>query len=241
MGSDAADTEALPGETPMQSVHLPGYWIGRTEVTNDQYAAFVDATRHPAPSHWEGGGVPSGKGDHPVVNVSWDDAVAYTEWLSAETGQPFRLPTEAEWEKACRGTSGLIYPWGDTFDANKTNSYEGGPGETTSVGRYSLAGGDSPYGVVDMAGNVWEWTSSQYQDYPYDYNDGQENLTDYTPRVLRGGSFNNETSNVRCAVRNENNPENRNDNIGFRVGLRVSRRAYSREPSCVQTLRKVGP
>ena len=214
----ALETEAIRGETPSNSVYLPGYWIGRTEVTNDQFAAFVDATGHPAPEYWEGGKVPAGKGDHPVVKVSWNDAVAYTAWLSAETGQAFRLPTEAEWEKACRGASGLIYPWGNTFDANKANAL-GGPGETMSVGRYSLVGGDSPYGVADMAGNVWEWTSSQYKGYPYDVNDGRENLTDYAPRVLRGGSFHTGSSNVHCAVRSDDNPGDRGDDVGFRVGF----------------------
>ena len=92
-------------------------------------------------------------------------------------------------------------------------------GDTTRVGSYS-PDGDSPYGAADMAGNVWEWTSSQYKDYPYNANDGQEDLTDYSaPRVLRGGSFADETSDVRCAVRGVGFPELRNDLIGFRVGF----------------------
>lgn len=219
MGSDATDRSAYGDEKPQRSIYLPSYWIGRTEVTNDQYAAFVDATGHPAPSHWDGGTVPAGKEDHPVVNVSWDDAVAYTVWLSDETGQDFRLPTEAEWEKACRGDSGRIYPWGDAFDASMLNLRGGGPGETTPVGSYSSIGGDSSYGLADMAGNVWEWTSSQFADYPYDGNDGRENLTDYgSLRVLRGGSFGNETSDVRCAVRYDYYPVYANVDGGFRVG-----------------------
>ena len=217
MGSDAADTNAYDDEKPRRSIYLSGYWIGRTEVTNDQYAAFVEATGHGAPDDWEDGTVPVGKGDHPVVNVSWDDAVAYTAWLSAETGQDFRLPTEAEWEKACRGVDGLIYPWGNTFEANRANTYEEGPGETTPVGSYSLVGGDSPFSVADMAGNVWEWTSSEFREYPYDATDGRENLDREFLHVVRGGSFDDETSRVRCAVRPGLNHGFADVNLGFRV------------------------
>ncbi|MFZ1595214.1 MAG: formylglycine-generating enzyme family protein, partial [Anaerolineae bacterium] len=213
MGSDD-DTE---NEAPRNSVYLPGYWIGRTEVTNDQYAVFVEATGHSAPANWEGGEAPPGKGDHPVVNVSWDDAVAYTAWLSAETGQAFRLPTEAEWEKACEGANGFIYPWGFEFEANKANTAYESAGTTTSVGRYSSAGRDSPYGVADMAGNVSEWTSSQDMRYPYDANDGREDLMNHSRRVLRGGSFVNDASKVRCAVRTGRNPEDSFNDLGFRV------------------------
>ena len=115
-----------------------------------------------------------------MVNVSWNDAVAFTEWLSDETGQAFRLPTEAEWEKACRGTTGLVYPWGDSVRCEQAQLRQ-----PTLVIRRRLVSyspdGDSPYGVADMAGNVWEWTSSQYEDYPYNANDGRENLTGYLP------------------------------------------------------------
>jgi formylglycine-generating enzyme required for sulfatase activity len=112
MGSDSAiDPGAYENEKPQQTLDLPEFYIGKYEVTNAQYEACVKARKCEAPEHWENGKIPSGKEDHPVVYVSWVDAVAFTAWLSAETGQAFRLPTEAEWEKACRGTTGLIYPW----------------------------------------------------------------------------------------------------------------------------------
>lgn len=135
--------------------------IGKTPVTNAQYAAFVEATKRKVPKHWKRllrqDRIPSGKENHPVVNVSWYDAVAFCRWLSQETGQPFRLPTEAEWEKAARGADGRIYPWGDEQLTNELCYLGSG---TTPVGRYSPQG-DSPYGCADMAGNVWEWTQSR--------------------------------------------------------------------------------
>jgi formylglycine-generating enzyme required for sulfatase activity len=223
MGSDPAnDTLADDDEQPQHPATLADFYIGKQEVTNAQYAAFVEATGHATPDHWGSGRVPEGKEDHPVVNVSWNDAVAFTQWLGEETGMAFRLCTEAEWEKACRGTESPIYPWGDTFDPDKANTYEGGeagPTETTPVGSYSPAG-DSPYGVADMAGNVWEWTSSLYRDYPYDPDDGREDLTISGSRVLRGGSFGNSEGRARCAYRYPSSdlvPVYHWDHVGFRV------------------------
>ncbi len=112
-----------------------------------------------------------GRLDHPVVNVSWNDAVAYAAWLANATGQPWRLPSEAEWEKAARGSDGRIYPWGDSFDKARANTSEGGKGTTTPIGSYP--NGASPYGAQEMAGNVWEWTSSLFKSYPYSQSDGQ--------------------------------------------------------------------
>jgi formylglycine-generating enzyme required for sulfatase activity len=227
MGSDPAkDEDAYDEEQPQHTIDLPEFAIGKYPVTNAQYAAFVQATGHRAPKHWEKGEVPSGKGDHPVVYVSWHDAMAFCEWLSQETGREFVLPSEAEWEKAARGTDGRIYPWGDEGPTTDLCNFSGNVGDTTPAGNYSPAG-DSPYGCADMAGNVWEWTRSLWgedwqepdSDYPYDSEDGREDLEagDDARRVLRGGAFNYDARLVRCAFRYLRRPHLRDDNYGFRV------------------------
>lgn len=223
MGSDPAkDKQAYDDEQPQQPVTLAEFYIGKQEVTNAQYAVFVEATGHDIPDHWVNGRVPAGKEDFPVVYVSWDDAIAFTQWLREETGIAFRLPSEAEWEKACRGTGDLIYPWGDVFDTIKANTEESGIGDTMPVGTYSPAG-DSPYGIADMSGNVWEWTSSIWKKYPYDPQDGRENLgIPGTMRVLRGGSFNNKVKRARCASHRSGNADFRLDGHGLRVAASPS-------------------
>lgn len=153
--------------------------------------------------------------------VSRDDAVAFCQWLSRETGRPFRLPTEAEWEKAARGTEGRIYPWGNEWDATKLNSGETGPGDTTPVGQYSPRG-DSPYDCADMAGNVWEWCADGYDAQEYQRRAKSTVKDPQGPeegefRVLRGGAFLSDRGFVRCAFRNWNFPNLRLWGGGFRV------------------------
>ena len=153
-----------------------------------------------------------------MVNVSWYDAMEYCQWLSEKTGRSYRLPTEAEWERAARGTDGRIYPWGNEFEKNKCNAGESGIADTTPVGKYSPEG-DSPYGCADMAGNVWEWTQSQFKPYPYEPTDGRENLEagEEDLRVLRGGAFVGTRSLIRCTYRLRCLPDTRNIDVGFRV------------------------
>jgi serine/threonine protein kinase len=231
MGSDpSVDEDAWDEEQPQRTLYLPDYHLSKTPVTNAQYAVFVQATGHRQPDHWKGTfrkgrNPPRGKGDHPVVNVSWHDAVAYCRWLAEVTGRPYCLPSEAEWEKSARGSDGRIYPWGNRWEAKQCNSEEGGKGDITPVGIYPQ--GASPYGLLDMAGNVLEWTRSLWGEdweepsfkYPYDPTDGREDLD--APggvlRVLRGGSFYLNVKYARCAARIRLIPNYFGMSSGFRV------------------------
>ena len=219
MGSDPSkDSLALDNEQPQHPATSTEFYIGKYEVTNDQYRMFAKATGHGFPLGWQKGQVPAGKENYPVANVSWDDAAAFTGWLHELTGRDFRLCTETEWEKACRSSSSLIYPWGDTFNANKANTDEAGIGTTTAVGAYSPAG-DSPYGVADMAGNVWEWVADQYANYDYKPSPTENSQSPQTGDfgVLRGGSFINTEKLTRCSSRSHNNPNLSFEYNGFRV------------------------
>jgi formylglycine-generating enzyme required for sulfatase activity len=207
MGSDSDD----PDEAPQQEVDLPAFEIDLFEVTNAQFAAFVEATGYQTDAEEGGeagwrGFYTEGKDNHPVVKVSWNDAVAYCEWVGK------RLPTEAEWEKVARGTDGRIYPWGDEWDPARLNSYQSGYRGTTPVG--SFADGVSPYGVFDMAGNVWEWTSDWYL--PYSGSNYQDPYFGEENKVNRGGGWFEEPPQVRTSNRNCTSPVAANDDLGFR-------------------------
>jgi formylglycine-generating enzyme required for sulfatase activity len=242
MGSGDDDKDAYDDEKPQHTLRLEEYWIGKHPVTVAQFAAFVDASGYRTTAEEQGSGYalnrskssweetkgadwrhPGGPGtdvnakaEHPVTQVSWDDATAFCRWASEVTGREIRLPGEAEWEKAARGTDGRRYPWGEQApDAQRCN-FAMKIGDTTPVGKYSPQG-DSPYDCVDMAGNIWEWTNSLYKSYPYDGRDGREKSDDRGLRVLRGGSFHDSQESVRAASRDRDFPNRCSDYLGFRV------------------------
>jgi formylglycine-generating enzyme required for sulfatase activity len=252
-------------EVPRREVALPTFHIARYPVTVAQFDAFVAAGGYgerrywpeaEAAGHWRDGrvtmwrdeeprdrptypGEPFNLPNHPVVNVSWYEALAFCRWLSermAEEGsamkvwregqvEPFqpsagaglqvRLPTEAEWEKAARGRDGREYPWGDEFDANRCNVGETRIGSTSTVGLFP--DGVSPCGALDMSGNVWEWCHSLYKPYPYQAGDGREDLEAEGARVLRGGAFGSNQGIARCASRYYDAPGRYWYGSGFRL------------------------
>ena len=215
------------GEVPdLHKVNVKDFGIARVPITNAQYLLYVQATQHAVPKDWEENRPPKGKESHPVVNVTWDDALAYCAWLSEVTHKQITLPSEAEWEKAARGglsparsggdrEGARAYPWGDMFEATRCNSDALGIGDTTPVGIF--LNGASPYGVLDLSGNVWEWTRSLYASYPYNPRDGRENLQSREGRVLRGGAFGLDGRFGRCAYRNWDDPSSGLRNFGFRI------------------------
>lgn len=196
----------LYGEEKQEKKIDHDYFIDRFPVTNRQYKEFLDDERdHEVPyreENWaepynwdrENRTFPKGKEDHPVVLVSYQDAVKFCEWRSGKDGHEYRLPTDEEWERAARGSDGRVYPWGDEFDEKKCNTSESGIDTTAPVTTYP--DGASPHGCFDMAGNVWEWIK------------GGE--------VLRGGSWINNHIGARCADRDGDYPEDGDYNVGFR-------------------------
>jgi formylglycine-generating enzyme required for sulfatase activity len=229
-------------EHPQHSVTLSGYYIGKYEVTRGEYRAFMNAGGYTTESYWstdgwswkvshsrtepyywaesQNWGSPPGAftqtDKHPVVGVSYYEAEAYCNWAGGH------LPTEAQWERAARwtGTHANVYPWGDTWDAEKCNNWDDSlyPGwQTTPVGSYSSYG--SPSGCQDMAGNVWEWCKDWYLSNYYSTSPGSDppGPTSGSYRVLRGGGWLDFEINTRCAYRDLDNPFNYWDNYGFRI------------------------
>ena len=213
MGSNAAeDAEAGKAEQPAHSVRLSDYYLGKYPVTNAQYAAFLRAT---------GRAVALPSGVLPVVNVTWDDAAAFCRWVSVATARPFRLPTEAEWEKAARGPEGLRYPWGEAWDPTRLNS-NNIVGGLTPVDRYS-PDSDGPYGTADQLGNVWEWCSDWFDPQLYARRAARGNASDPVGPptgqgyVVRGGAFDSPPRHTRSAHRNWYYPDTTRANLGFRL------------------------
>jgi formylglycine-generating enzyme required for sulfatase activity len=243
IGSDpSADRLAQPDEVPQHRLHVTDFYIMRYPVTNAQYRLFVEATGHRPPQFWPEKQFPADRADHPVVGVSFHDAVAFYRWASEETGLPLRLPTESEWEKAARGPDSRLYPWGNEWEVDLCNSGESNLSGTTPVHQFSPHG-DSSYGIADMAGNVQEWCSSLFGTYPYDPTDGREVLV-YNPderglmprmhetgcvanpqqieaafdkQVIRGGTWRQPRTQSRCAYRSWAAPMHRSEDTGFRL------------------------
>ena len=211
MGNDSGWEE----ENPVHWVELDAFWFDQTEVTNEMYSKCVQGGNCPQPSnttYFED----TSYADHPVVYVSWYDANQYCAWAGR------RLPTEAEWEKAARGTDERVFPWGDTIDCSLANYWgreNGCIDGTTPAGSYPE--GASPYGALDMTGNVLEWVSTLFALYPYNASDGREDLSASGPRVLRGGSWNVTAEFTRGSRRDWYIPNIRRNYAGFRCAMSV--------------------
>ncbi|MCB9099743.1 MAG: formylglycine-generating enzyme family protein [Anaerolineales bacterium] len=232
-------------EQPQHQVRLASYYIGKYPITNAQYGAFIEATGHEwlpkvkrthERSTWLGLSskieikwdsiswqmLVKNMPDHPATHINWYDAVAFCHWLSQQSGQIVRLPTEAEWEKAARGTDGRRYPWGKLSPTQYLCNFNNNVGDTTSIERY-YPYGISEYGCVDMAGNVWEWCSTLWQEKAYPFQIQDEWTETYLkregPRLGRGGSWMNNDWYVRCAVRGFSYPNVCRPTTGFRVAV----------------------
>ncbi len=249
MGSPAGN-DGFDDERPQRKVYVSNFRIDRYEVTNDAYASFIQATGHRIPENankaatlWEGNAPVAEIGNHPVVNVSWDDAAAFCRWLGK------RLPTEAEWEKAARGTDGRRYPWGNEWDFKKANSAsywagrtvdfqsgadwdafwikgdgariskeKGIKGEVLTLPVGNFPAGISPYGALDMAGNVAEWVQDWFD--PNYYKSAP--LSDPTGpsrgaiKAMRGGSWLKPAMSLRTSDRDWGTMDSRPSGTGFR-------------------------
>ena len=232
MGTDLTDDDGRAEELgliirwfdtarPRHKVTLAPYFIDRTEVTNGDYARFVGATRHQPPPHWRGPLPAKDTDHHPVTHVTWFDADQYCKWAGK------KLPSEAQWERAARGRNGQVYPWGNRFERDRVNVNSG---HTTPVG--SLPEGDSPDGVADMIGNVWEWTDGWFTAYPG--SPVEDDKFGERFRVLRGNSWASAghfpdkadeeeviANNSRTTYRLYLTPKGRLNDVGFRCVKRV--------------------
>jgi formylglycine-generating enzyme required for sulfatase activity len=223
--------ELFEAEIPKHIVTVSSFYIDRRLVTNSQFKKFVDQNAVWAPErissdlrngnylrHWKSTGIPAGRENHPVVNVSWYAAVAYCQWRGK------RLPTEAEWEHAARGGLNGLFPWGsEAVDKGRANYGGSGIGGTIAVGTYPANG----YGLFDIAGNVWEYLADEWQPYTSDaqrnpvaggdlFVHGDAFLKIKTRRVIRGGSYGGDPINLWVEYRDSHPPENAKEFVGFR-------------------------
>lgn len=199
-------------EQPVHAVYLDAYKISKYEITFEQYDTFCDDTGRNKPDD-----AGYGRGNRPVVNVTWDDANAFCDWLSQKTGKNIHLPSEAQWEKAARGTDQRKYPWGNDDPSCDMTNYNNCIGRTMPVG--SFASDASPYGVYDMAGNTYEWCSDWY-DASYYANSPANNPTgpfSSSRRVHRGGAWNSDPHHARSIDRDNTFPSIFSSLLGFRI------------------------
>jgi formylglycine-generating enzyme required for sulfatase activity len=203
---------ALGGEGtgfPLRRVIVKPFLIAETETTNEQYREYLKETGRAAPAHWKGGEFPPGAALEPVAGVTWQEAADYCQWLSAKLGVTVRLPTEAEWELAARGTQNLKYPWGDEWDNRAAATTETG-GRVRAVKSYPA--GRSPFGAYDMAGNVWEWVEDEATD-----EEGRPKEEEGAKlRVIRGGAATEPRAFVSATARYEVRADKGSARLGFR-------------------------
>jgi formylglycine-generating enzyme required for sulfatase activity/calcineurin-like phosphoesterase family protein len=223
-------------ESVVRKIHLDSFVIGMYPVTNEEFKRFVEADGYRQKEYWNREGWKWRQAENiltpgywydskwngpnfPVVGVSWYEVDAYARWLSQKTGKPYRLPTEAEWEKAARGIDGRRYPWGSQFDRNLCNTDESAIGRTSPVGIFPA--GKSPYGCFDMAGNVWEWCSDlqDVQNSKIHVGSQADEHSNGNKRVIRGGSWINNEESCCCACRDYSSPSSRVPFIGFRLAI----------------------
>ncbi len=205
MGSDLVGRE---NENPEHLVQVKAFYLDRFEVTNLQYKDFIDATGRRTPVHWQSGNFLTGRADHPVVNVTWEDARAYADWVNK------RLPTEAEWEWAARGTEGREYAWGKQVNQDFAN-FNHPEGGTSSVDKYIK--GQSEFGVWDMCGNVGDWYEATY--YADSSGSDPQGPPDGRQKVYRGGGYQTNRIDIRALSRHNAIPTMYQDYIGFRCAL----------------------
>jgi formylglycine-generating enzyme required for sulfatase activity len=217
---DWSDNNLFRSEQPQFRASIPGFEIAQFPVTNQDYFLFVTEAGYRLPRGWVGFTYTDETDNHPVTGVSKRDAEAYIEWLNRQTGLTFRLPTELEWERAARGSDSRIYPWGNTFDPWRCNTAESMKKGTTAVGDYSPSG-DSPMGVADMVGNVWEWTSSVFQPYPINLRATLKPAVAGERFVIRGGSWYYTRKLARCSAREGVQEHHQSPTIGFRLARSV--------------------
>lgn len=223
---DGADKKLVAVEQIQHEVELPEFLIAKYPVTNREYQIFIRETQYISPNGWNDRSYPVGKGNHPVVNVSWHDAQEYCKWLSVQSGKEYRLPTETEWEKAARGTDGRTWPWGNMFMGGCANTSETKINDTTPVNQFSPQG-DSSYGCTDMSGNVWEWCENWFDEQEYtiwlEPNDKiLSELSAEQAKALRGGSWYDSYFYARVTARFKNIPISPWTNLGFRLVMTSS-------------------